>query len=30
MRLQAYRSLRDQLLDRIRDRFPLPGGPVMI
>ncbi|MDH3662672.1 MAG: low molecular weight phosphatase family protein [Alphaproteobacteria bacterium] len=30
MRLDAYRSLRDQLLDRIQARFPRPGGPVMV
>ncbi|MGI9507596.1 MAG: arsenate reductase ArsC [Geminicoccaceae bacterium] len=29
MRLDAYRSLRDQLLERLQKRFPLPGGPVM-
>ncbi|MGI9499801.1 MAG: low molecular weight phosphatase family protein [Geminicoccaceae bacterium] len=30
MRLATYRSLRDQLLERIRIRFPHPGGPVML
>ena len=30
MRLDAYRMLRDQLLDRIQTRFPRPGGPVMV
>ncbi|MEZ5930926.1 MAG: arsenate reductase ArsC [Alphaproteobacteria bacterium] len=28
-RLDAYRSLRDHLLERIRTRFPSPGAPVM-
>ena len=30
MRLMGYRSLRDQLLKRIGERFPGSGGPVMI
>ena len=30
MRLDAYRSLRDQLLERIQTRFPRPGGPIMV
>ena len=30
MRMDAYRSLRDQLLERIQTRFPRPGGPVMV
>jgi protein-tyrosine-phosphatase len=30
MRMDAYRSLRDQLIERINRRFPLLGGPVMI
>lgn len=30
MRIEAYKSLRDQLLDRIGRRFPAPGGPVMV
>jgi len=30
MRVAAYRSLRDQLLNKISDRFPEPGGPVMV
>ena len=30
MRMDAYRSLRDQLLTRINKRFPHPGGPVMV
>ncbi len=30
MRLDAYRMLRDQLLERIQKRFPRPGGPVMV
>lgn len=30
MRMDAYRSLRDQLIDRLQTRFPRPGGPVMI
>ncbi|MEL6961871.1 MAG: low molecular weight phosphatase family protein [Pseudomonadota bacterium] len=30
MRMDAYRSLRDQLIDRLQKRFPRPGGPVMI
>lgn len=30
MRMTAYRGLRDQLLARIRSRFPGPGGPVMV
>ena len=29
-RLDAYRTLRDQLQARIQARFPLPGGPVMV
>ena len=29
-RLDAYRSLRDQLQARLQDRFPLAGGPVMV
>ena len=29
MRVAAYRSLRDQLLERIGGRFPISGGPVM-
>ncbi len=28
-RLEAYRSLRDQLLGRLRDRFPQVGAPVL-
>jgi protein-tyrosine-phosphatase len=28
-RLDAYRTLRDQLLSRLRARFPPRGGPVM-
>lgn len=28
-RLQAYRSVRDGLLERIRERFPMPGAPVV-
>lgn len=27
-RLDAYRQVRDQLIKRILDRFPLVGGPV--
>ncbi|MEM8949397.1 MAG: low molecular weight phosphatase family protein [Pseudomonadota bacterium] len=30
MRLDAYRMLRDQLLERMQIRFPRPGGPVMV
>ncbi|MGI9418986.1 MAG: arsenate reductase ArsC [Geminicoccaceae bacterium] len=30
MRLDAYRALRDQLLERIQTRFPSAGGPVMV
>lgn len=30
MRMDAYRSLRDQLLERIQSRFPTPGAPVMV
>lgn len=30
MRLDAYRNLRDELLDRIQKRFPKPTGPVMV
>jgi protein-tyrosine-phosphatase len=30
MRMDAYRSLRDQLIQRIDERFPRAGGPVMI
>ncbi len=30
MRLDAYRSLRDELQTRLQTRFPLPGGPVMV
>lgn len=29
VRLDAYRSLRDGLMERIRARFPPPGAPVM-
>lgn len=29
-RLDAYRTLRDELQNRIQNRFPLPGGPVMV
>jgi protein-tyrosine-phosphatase len=29
-RLDAYRTLRDELLARIQARFPRPGGPVMV
>jgi hypothetical protein len=29
-RLDAYRQIRDQLMKRIRDRFPQEGGPVNI
>ena len=29
VRLDAYRTLRDQLLARLRRRFPPPGAPVM-
>ncbi len=29
MRMTAYRALRDELFERIRTRFPPPGGPVM-
>ena len=28
-RLEAYRALRDQLMRRIRERFPLEGSPGM-
>lgn len=28
-RLDAYRTVRDQLYDRIRKRFPLEGGPSL-
>jgi protein-tyrosine-phosphatase len=27
VRLEAYRQVRDQLMRRILQRFPLPGGP---
>jgi protein-tyrosine-phosphatase len=27
VRLEAYRQVRDQLMGRILQRFPLPGGP---
>ncbi len=27
VRLEAYRQVRDQLMKRILQRFPLPGGP---
>ena len=30
MRMDAYRSLRDQLIERIDSRFPRSAGPVMI
>ncbi len=30
VRMDAYRSLRDQLIKRLDDRFPRRGGPVMI
>lgn len=30
MRLDAYRTLRDELLKRIQVRFPKPTGPVMV
>jgi protein-tyrosine-phosphatase len=26
-RLEAYRDVRDKLMERIRDRFPLTGAP---
>ncbi len=26
-RLEAYRDVRDMLMERIRDRFPLTGAP---
>jgi protein-tyrosine-phosphatase len=29
VRLEAYRTLRDELLARLRRRFPPPGAPVM-
>ena len=29
VRLDAYRTLRDELLARLRRRFPPPGAPVM-
>jgi protein-tyrosine-phosphatase len=29
VRLEAYRALRDDLLARLRRRFPPPGAPVM-
>ena len=29
VRLDAYRDLRDLLLRRIRERFPVEGGPGM-
>jgi protein-tyrosine-phosphatase len=29
VRLDAYRALRDELLARLRRRFPPPGAPVM-
>ena len=29
-RLDAYRTLRDELLKRIKARFPKPSGPVMV
>ncbi len=29
VRLDAYRALRDLLLRRIHERFPVPGGPGM-
>jgi protein-tyrosine-phosphatase len=29
IRLEAYRALRDDLLARLRRRFPPPGAPVM-
>lgn len=29
-RLDAYRALRDHLLERIRTRFPSSGAPVMV
>lgn len=28
-RLEAYRQVRDTLLERIRDRFPVQSGPVV-
>ena len=28
VRLDAYRAVRDLLLRRIRERFPVPGGPA--
>ena len=30
IRLEAYRSLRDDLLERLRRRFPPAGGPVTV
>lgn len=30
MRMDAYRELRDQLLRRLRQRFPPAGAPVMV
>lgn len=30
MRMDGYRNLRDELLERIRTRFPGPGAPVMV
>jgi hypothetical protein len=29
-RLDAYRTLRDELMQRLQQRFPRPGGPVMV
>lgn len=28
-RLEAYRMVRDSLMKRIRERFPVPGGPTV-
>ncbi len=28
-RLEAYRALRDLLMERIRERFPVEGGPQL-
>ena len=28
-RLEAYRQVRDGLMHRIRERFPMPGGPTV-
>ncbi len=29
VRLEAYRQVRDQLMQRIKQRFPIPGAPVV-